>query len=98
MSTNTVYFLLPEIVLVLIATAIYLGGAFSKARDGWTWLAMAGLLLSGVALSGQPRMPWQPRPADAAHASAVPAAGETAAAPAETVPADGNAENPSNNP
>jgi len=53
-STETVYFLLPEIVLVLVATAIYLGGAFSNARDGWTWLAMSGLLLAGVALSGQP--------------------------------------------
>lgn len=53
MSTETVYLLLPEIILVLFATAIYLGGAFTSARDGWSWLAIAGLALAGAALYQQ---------------------------------------------
>ena len=93
MSTNTVYLLLPEIVLVLVATAVYLGGAFSQARDGWTWLAMAGLLLSAVALAGQPVMHWQGSPDAPDENSASFAAGpaEGPSATATKSPADGAA-------
>jgi len=52
-SSGTLYLLLPEIILILIATAIYLGGAFTTAREGWSWLAAAGLLLAGLAVHQQ---------------------------------------------
>jgi NADH-quinone oxidoreductase subunit N len=44
---------LPEIILILVATAIYVGGAFAASRDAWTWLAAAGLLLAALALHQQ---------------------------------------------
>ncbi len=47
LTRETVYLLLPEIILILVATAIYVGGAFSSAREGWAWLAAAGLFLAG---------------------------------------------------
>lgn len=50
MSIETVYFLLPELILVLGATLIYLGGAFLPARPGWSWLAAATVVLSAVAV------------------------------------------------
>lgn len=50
MSIETVYFLLPELILVFSATLIYLGGAFLPARPGWSWLAAAAVVLAGVAL------------------------------------------------
>ncbi|MBI3838299.1 MAG: NADH-quinone oxidoreductase subunit N, partial [Planctomycetia bacterium] len=53
MSNETVYLLMPEIILVLMAALIYLGGAFLPSRDGWSWLAAAAVLLSGVALFQQ---------------------------------------------
>jgi NADH-quinone oxidoreductase subunit N len=52
-STETVYLLLPEAILTLLATLIYLGGAFLPARRGWSWLAASSILLSGVALYEQ---------------------------------------------
>ena len=53
MTTETVYLLLPEIILVLLATSIFVGGTFTSAREGWSWLAAAGLLLAGIALGQQ---------------------------------------------
>ncbi len=50
MTTETVYLLLPEIILVLLATAIFVGGTFTSAREGWSWLAAGGLLLAGIAI------------------------------------------------
>ncbi len=58
MSNETVYLLIPEIILVLAATLIYLGGAFLPARAGWSWLAAASILLSGVALFQQGSTPF----------------------------------------
>ncbi len=52
-SSGTLYLLLPEVILVLFATAIYVGGAFTAAREGWAWMAAAGLLLAGLALHQQ---------------------------------------------
>jgi NADH-quinone oxidoreductase subunit N len=52
-SNETVYLLMPEMILVLMATLIYLGGAFLPSRAGWSWLAAASVLLSGVALFQQ---------------------------------------------
>lgn len=50
MSIETVYFMLPELILVLGATLIYLGGAFLPARPGWSWLAAAMVVFAAVAL------------------------------------------------
>jgi NADH-quinone oxidoreductase subunit N len=52
-TNETVYLLLPEVVLVLAATVVYLGGAFLPARSGWNWLAAASILLACVALYEQ---------------------------------------------
>ena len=52
-TTETLYLLLPEIILLLFATAIYVGGAFTPAaRAGPGWRP-AGLLLAGIALYQQ---------------------------------------------
>jgi NADH-quinone oxidoreductase subunit N len=53
MSTETVYLLLPEIILILFATAIYVGGTFTPARDGWGLMSAAGLFLAALALFEQ---------------------------------------------
>ncbi len=53
MSIETVYTLLPEIVLVLAATLLYLGGAFLPARRGWSWLAAGAIVLAAIALARQ---------------------------------------------
>lgn len=42
--------LLPEIVLIAVAVAIYLGGAFSTARKVWSWTAGVALLAAAVLL------------------------------------------------
>jgi NADH-quinone oxidoreductase subunit N len=48
-SPETVYFLIPELVLVLVATLIYLGGAFAPGKQ-WSWVAVGGLIGAGFAL------------------------------------------------
>ncbi len=53
MSMQTVQLLLPEIIVILLATAIYVGGAFTTAREGWGWLAASGLFLAALALLEQ---------------------------------------------
>ena len=53
MSNETVYLVLPEVVLGFVATLIYLGGAFLPARRGWSLLAAAGLVVAGVVLFRQ---------------------------------------------
>ena len=55
MTNETVYFLVPEIILVLAATLIYVGGAFLPARPGWGWLAASAILLASAALYEQGR-------------------------------------------
>src|SRR5205085_12081697 len=52
-SIETVQLLLPELILILLATAIYIGGAFTPAREGWGWMAIAGILLAAGALYQQ---------------------------------------------
>ncbi len=53
MSNETVYLLMPEIILVLMATLVYLRGAFLPSRPGWSWLSAGSLILAGVALYQQ---------------------------------------------
>ena len=61
MSSETVYLLMPEMILVVLATLIYLGGAFLPFRSGWSWLAAAAIILAGVALYQQGTTPAVPR-------------------------------------
>ncbi|HEY2894531.1 MAG TPA: NADH-quinone oxidoreductase subunit N [Pirellulales bacterium] len=53
MSNEAVYILLPEIILLLAATAVYLGGAFFPLRNVWSWCGAAAILLAGIALYEQ---------------------------------------------
>ena len=53
-TTDTIYLLLPEIVLVAMATWIYVGGAFSPIRRSWSWSALSGIGLAALALFRQP--------------------------------------------
>ena len=50
MTTATLYLLLPEIVLIAAAVAIYLGGAFLPARQMWRWVAGGAILVAAIAL------------------------------------------------
>jgi NADH-quinone oxidoreductase subunit N len=51
MSTSTVYFLLPEIVLIAAAVLIYIVGAFLRTQKAWSWFALAGIIVSMFCLS-----------------------------------------------
>jgi NADH-quinone oxidoreductase subunit N len=51
MSTSTVHLLLPEIVVIATAVLIYIAGAFSRMERIWSWIALAGIILSAVLLS-----------------------------------------------
>jgi NADH-quinone oxidoreductase subunit N len=58
--------LIPEIVLTVVAVAIYMGSAFWEARRTWTWLALAGIVAAAMALAGTAGMPGEgPVTADA---------------------------------
>ena len=50
MSVEAVGYLLPEVLLILTATVIYVAGAFLAARALWTWIAGAALVIAGVML------------------------------------------------
>ncbi len=53
MSTSTVYFLLPEIVLIAVAVLIYIVGAFLRTDKPWSRLALVGIILAAGCLSRQ---------------------------------------------
>ncbi|HEY1602771.1 MAG TPA: NADH-quinone oxidoreductase subunit N [Pirellulales bacterium] len=53
MSTETLYWLLPEMTLVIAATLIYIGGVFVPGRGLYTAIALGGLLLAGWTMYGQ---------------------------------------------
>lgn len=48
---NTLVLLAPEILLVAVAVAIYLAGAFLPARGAWWWLAFVAVLTAGGLLA-----------------------------------------------
>ncbi|MBX9790371.1 MAG: NADH-quinone oxidoreductase subunit N [Pirellulales bacterium] len=48
MSVESLDYLLPEVLLILIATAIYVAGAFVAARALWGWIAAAALVVAGA--------------------------------------------------
>jgi NADH-quinone oxidoreductase subunit N len=47
-STTTIATLLPEIVLIGAATAIYVAGAFVRSRSAWSWLGGIALATAAV--------------------------------------------------
>ena len=53
MSTETLYQLLPEIIVLLFATATFVVGAFLPGREGWSWLAAGGCCWPRIALYQQ---------------------------------------------
>lgn len=53
MSTETLYCLMPEVVLVAAATLIYIGGVFVPGRRVWSVIATGAILLAGAMLYGQ---------------------------------------------
>ena len=52
-STEIVYDLIPEFTLILVATLIYVAGAFFPQRKGWAWIALGALALAGATLFAQ---------------------------------------------
>ena len=52
-SAATFRLLLPEMILVAAATAVYVGGTFSRNKSAWSWLAGAALLAAGICLASQ---------------------------------------------
>jgi len=53
MTSETVYCLLPELVLAGAATFIVLAGVFFAGRAVWSWVGVAAVLLAGWLLYGQ---------------------------------------------
>lgn len=53
MNSSTVQFLLPEMVLVAVATFIYVAGAFLPGKKFWAWVAVGGLLVATGLLDWQ---------------------------------------------
>ncbi|MBL9122844.1 MAG: NADH-quinone oxidoreductase subunit N [Planctomycetaceae bacterium] len=54
MSTDTLTFLLPEVILVLVASLVYVVGAFVQKPALWTWVAVATIVAAGAALFAMP--------------------------------------------
>jgi len=51
-SSEVVWQLGPEILVVLTAVIVYLGGAFAVPRASWSWVGLAGLGLAALSLAG----------------------------------------------
>ncbi len=45
--------LTPEIVLIAVAVAIFMLGAFLPSEGIWPWIALGGLIVAAIALAGQ---------------------------------------------
>jgi len=53
MTTETVYLLLPECVVIAAAVIIYVAGAFWEDRRHWPWLAGGALVIAAILLGFQ---------------------------------------------
>ena len=53
MSTETLYCLMPEMVLIIAATLIYVAGCSSPGARTWSAIALGAMLLTGWMLYGQ---------------------------------------------
>jgi NADH-quinone oxidoreductase subunit N len=49
-TAETIGLLTPEIILIAAATALYMLGAFARLRDAATWIAVAAVVVAGVAM------------------------------------------------
>jgi NADH-quinone oxidoreductase subunit N len=85
-SIETLYQLLPEIILLLFATATFVVGAFLPGREGWSWLVAGGLLLAAIALYQQEHNPAATASLPAVETSAAGTAGGATAAQPVTLP------------
>jgi NADH:ubiquinone oxidoreductase subunit 2 (subunit N) len=53
-TLDTVLLLYPEIVVLLVATWTYVGGAFTRQDSArWNWFALGGLAVAGLQLARQ---------------------------------------------
>ncbi len=68
-DSTTLALLLPEIILVVVATLIYIAGAFGLPQRASAWFALGGLLIAAVALCGQSSAIASPDTAATLHAS-----------------------------
>lgn len=57
MNTETLLLLIPEIILVAAAVAIYVAGAFVDAEKAWAGFAGGAVVLAAAVLWGQPASP-----------------------------------------
>ena len=57
MTTETIYLVLPELVLLVLAVLVYVAGAFVEARKGWGWIAAGAIALSAAVLTWQGILP-----------------------------------------
>ena len=89
MSIETLYQLLPEIVLLLFATGIFVVGAFLPGRQVWFWLAAGGLFLAAITLYEQEHNPVAVVPLATANAATAGTASGTPAAQPATPPPPG---------
>ena len=51
MTPETVLFLLPELLLIAVAVAIYMGGAFVETERGWNVAALLGIVAAACAVA-----------------------------------------------
>jgi NADH-quinone oxidoreductase subunit N len=52
-TADTINLLIPEIILVAAATGLYMTGAFARLRNGATWIAVAAVVVAGIAMFAQ---------------------------------------------
>jgi NADH-quinone oxidoreductase subunit N len=52
MTGETILYVLPELILALVATGIYVVGAFVGPKVPWAWVGAAGVIAAGAALFG----------------------------------------------
>ncbi len=55
---TTFAFLIPEILLVVLATIVIVGSAFARSTGGWIMLTLAAMFAAGVALFRVQGPPW----------------------------------------
>lgn len=53
-SGETLFHILPELVLIATAAALFVLGAFFSTQRAWRWIALGGLVLAGMALGVLP--------------------------------------------
>lgn len=57
MTGDAILYLLPELLLIAVATGIYVLGAFAASRTAWSCAAVGGIVAAGAALAMQNHSP-----------------------------------------